>query len=296
MGQRKQMQSFIKFVNERHAIYERRQRGDPYPWTRDLLLRKYKFCNVFRHLDRGSQDFLKLAAPGNMDPLHALFRATLWTVFNKKKTWQRLAAAVDLDKWNKPSDIKRKIAPMLYDVVDTLRNKDIAVFTNIYCRPQSWQHHGIPVSKVVINLVTELVSNMDITDKFINAKTLIDAALVLTEIYSIGPFFAWQITINAWWTKAFQFHDDDRALIGRGSLAGLRLLDGGKDKHRIFAQALHACKKHGPQHGAMRAIDVEHALCEWNKYVNLQEQIRCGKKIRTDRLYKSPEWIQIDGA
>jgi len=287
--QKKQMRNFIEFVNERHKIYERRQRGDPYPWTDDPILCKYKFCNVFRHLDRGSQDFLKFAAPGSMNPLNGLFRAALWTVFNKSETWHRFMAAVNLDGWSKPSDVKEKIVHILHAEVDKMRTEGVDMFTRVYhSTPGGWLYYGNTMSKAAINLVVALISNADITDKFINARNLIDASLALTEIYGIGTFFAWQITINAWWTKAFQFRDDSRALIGYGSLAGLRLLDDvDNDKQRAFAQVLYTCKRHGPQQPMMGAVDVEHALCEWSKYINLQNR-RPDKKINA-KIYKPPQ-------
>lgn len=47
------MKSFFYWVNERHAIYTRRHiLKQPWPWTKDPILRDNKFCEVFRELDR----------------------------------------------------------------------------------------------------------------------------------------------------------------------------------------------------------------------------------------------------
>jgi alpha-glutamyl/putrescinyl thymine pyrophosphorylase clade 1 len=46
------VEGFFAFCRERHQIYLRRQAGDPWPWTRDPILQRYKFTNVFRELDR----------------------------------------------------------------------------------------------------------------------------------------------------------------------------------------------------------------------------------------------------
>jgi hypothetical protein len=46
------MQKFFSFIRERHSIYAARQLGKPFPWTKDPVLQKYKFCNVYRELDR----------------------------------------------------------------------------------------------------------------------------------------------------------------------------------------------------------------------------------------------------
>src|SRR4051812_18417786 len=45
------LETFWWWINERHAIYLRRQAGQPFPWTTDAILQRYRFCNVFRELD-----------------------------------------------------------------------------------------------------------------------------------------------------------------------------------------------------------------------------------------------------
>src|SRR5690606_32900931 len=40
------------FIRERHAIWERRNKGLPKPWTEDPILQSYRFCNVYRELDK----------------------------------------------------------------------------------------------------------------------------------------------------------------------------------------------------------------------------------------------------
>jgi hypothetical protein len=47
--------AFMKFIIERHRIYERREKGAPPPWTTDKILQTYRFCNVYRELDRVTQ-------------------------------------------------------------------------------------------------------------------------------------------------------------------------------------------------------------------------------------------------
>lgn len=47
-----QFESFVWFVRERHRIYEKRAAMKPRPWTKDPILATYKFCNVYRELDR----------------------------------------------------------------------------------------------------------------------------------------------------------------------------------------------------------------------------------------------------
>lgn len=51
----KHLEAFLRFVTERHSIYLRRLNGQSAPWTDDKILNTYKFCNVYRELDRTTQ-------------------------------------------------------------------------------------------------------------------------------------------------------------------------------------------------------------------------------------------------
>lgn len=63
------VQRFVKFIVERHAIYERKKKGLPKPWTKDPILQKYRFCNVYRELDTVTQWIAKhWRKPNELDP------------------------------------------------------------------------------------------------------------------------------------------------------------------------------------------------------------------------------------
>lgn len=48
------IEDYFKWMDARHRIYLARQAGQPKPWTDDPILRDYKFTNVFRELDKGT--------------------------------------------------------------------------------------------------------------------------------------------------------------------------------------------------------------------------------------------------
>jgi hypothetical protein len=41
-----------EWIAERHRIHQRKSAGEPPPWTGDGIMRRYRFCNVFRELDK----------------------------------------------------------------------------------------------------------------------------------------------------------------------------------------------------------------------------------------------------
>jgi hypothetical protein len=44
--------NLLAFIRERHKIHFRKESGAPWPWTEDPILREYRFCNVYRELDK----------------------------------------------------------------------------------------------------------------------------------------------------------------------------------------------------------------------------------------------------
>ena len=46
------IKELVLFMQKRHAIYRARAVGKPWPWTDDPILRTYRFCNIYRNLDK----------------------------------------------------------------------------------------------------------------------------------------------------------------------------------------------------------------------------------------------------
>lgn len=71
---------FLKFCKEREKIRDKKNSGEPRPWTKDEILHKKKFCNIDRKDDRMTKEFLKVIKnkSDNLKILGALFfRITL---------------------------------------------------------------------------------------------------------------------------------------------------------------------------------------------------------------------------
>lgn len=48
------LKKFSRFIHERHSIQVKKSAGAPWPWTKDPILQSYRFCNVYRNLDKES--------------------------------------------------------------------------------------------------------------------------------------------------------------------------------------------------------------------------------------------------
>ncbi|MEM9777452.1 MAG: nucleotide kinase domain-containing protein [Chloroflexota bacterium] len=72
------VQAFFNFCKERESIQQKREAGEPAPWSIDPIFQKGRFLNVFREDDKGTKSVIRFAEPVKgslLDLIHALFFA-----------------------------------------------------------------------------------------------------------------------------------------------------------------------------------------------------------------------------
>lgn len=79
------------FAAERQNAFYKKIKGGQPPYSDDLILQQYKFCNVYRACDRVSQYLIKTVIYDKpYSDLDTLFRIFLFRLLNKTKTWSLL--------------------------------------------------------------------------------------------------------------------------------------------------------------------------------------------------------------
>src|SRR5439155_25148588 len=92
-------ETYWRFAAERQAIFFRRFRGSPPPWTEDPILQEYKFTNAYRASDRVSQYLIRhVIYDGDQSLDEMFFRIVLFKLFNKITTWERLTKELGADR------------------------------------------------------------------------------------------------------------------------------------------------------------------------------------------------------
>ena len=95
------LDELYRWIVARHEIYLARVRGRPADeWTDDEILKRHKFTNVFRELDRVTQYEIRhvigigeaeAEAKDNEDTIReAVFRVLIFKIFNRPSTWELL--------------------------------------------------------------------------------------------------------------------------------------------------------------------------------------------------------------
>lgn len=82
----------LDFANERMSIWHKKTLGTPPPFTNDLILKNYRFCNIYRELDRQTIDI-----HSSLKPLENNFKLWLLNLmFNrflcKPETFKKVGA------------------------------------------------------------------------------------------------------------------------------------------------------------------------------------------------------------
>src|SRR5260221_3051708 len=81
--------TYWKFATERQSIFFKRLNNEFFPWTSDIILKLFKFTNVYRASDRVSQYLIRnVIYSGSQDPKEVLFRILFFKLFNKIETWE----------------------------------------------------------------------------------------------------------------------------------------------------------------------------------------------------------------
>ena len=87
--------SYWYLAAERQAMFMRRVRGEPAPWTADPILGAHRFTNAYRASDRVSQSLLQdVIYSGDYGCRDTVLRVLLFKIFNRTDTWQHLVSQV----------------------------------------------------------------------------------------------------------------------------------------------------------------------------------------------------------
>ena len=271
--------AFLLFVHERQTIWKKKQEGRQ-DLTENKILSTKLFCNVYRELDKGSQYMRNCLLQRDLQetPSHmishevverVLFKSIVYRLINKVDTFVEFGGL--------PSKEENK------SFVKFLLNKRAkgevsftAAHQNMgYDRLQETLHF---VKKNIKSLATQVVKGAE-------ARSLKVAHKALVATPNIGAFFAWQILCDLLENRVLGANTDNQwVCLGPGGKSGLRKIFPLETTEEIkFIRLLRdICNPRGPMSGftalalefpaflekPLSVKNVEHSLCEFNKWWN----------------------------
>lgn len=270
--------TFLDFVVERHRVWERRQAGQPAPWTEDPILRSRKFTHVYRVLDYGSQFLVNELLNPLLSPRDALARCFLYRYTNLPATWTEMQRVMGR------YPLEQDLNEVLVKIIHEYRDAGNKVFSGAYMILPQPNREGDKVQQAVELAARWMESH---AGDFMAATTQSQRYEILRREYGVGPFLAMQILTD--WGYSEQCGEDrenEFIIPGPGCIKGAKRVDSVADATTMIywardsLYALDDCPRLNGRRPSL--MDVQNCWCEFSKYMRL-----VGKDQPYTALHKS---------
>lgn len=275
------VQQFFTYAIERERIRMAKEAGKPAPWTTDPILGRFRFCNVFREDDKVTRWYAKNVRK-KFKGVDLVFATVMFRMFNRPET---MKALLDADQ------VRRFSVPVAWAAIKDMKPVVSAAYI-IVGVPGNPKGLGILKALEVIHEHKHLITARIACN---GPRTLEGACEALMEYPYLGAFNSYEIVTDLRHTPLLNKAVDiyTWANPGPGAARGLsRLL--GEDKHYfnrgskadrvIMFHLMRVLEGLAPNYWPFDHVwemrDVEHTLCEFDKY----ERARTGEG-RPKQLY-----------
>ncbi|KAF8642931.1 hypothetical protein AX16_009319 [Volvariella volvacea WC 439] len=307
--------TFWYFSAERKAIDDRRREGLPPPWTEDHILQGYFFCNTFRVLDKVTQYIIKeVIGKGPQSQTEVVFRVVLFNMFTKIETWELLQEKLGPLTWETYDRYKYKA------VLDQAKKQGMTLYTGAFIKPapnferkEEKEEKGKKEKKFEnhVNhlILLEVFMENDLPQRLSEVAYMDELYEFLVSFPSMGEFLTYQLILNLSYTPFLNFSGLDFVVAGPGAISGLKKMFGEsfvqarRDIPGFEVDVMRWLAQHqqehferlgldfsglGPDHLPMELPDIEHTLCEVDKYSRLAHPQFKGRRTEMRRAYEPP--------
>ncbi len=268
--------TFWRFAAERHDAFLRRVEGNPPPWTRDPIIQRYKFTNVYRAADRVSQYLIRnVIYAGRQSHADTVFRILLFKTFNLISTWELLereAGNINCATYD----------PARYDdILMKARSLGKRIYSGAYIMPSGKSSFGAAEKhRNHLRLLSQIVSSR-LADRLAESKTLDAAYRALRQLPTIGSFLGFQYAIDINYSTVTNFDEMSFVVPGPGALDGLKkcFADPGDFSEAEIIQwvadqqedafKLRGLRFKGLWGRPLQLIDCQNLFCEISKYARV---------------------------
>jgi len=256
----------VYWITERESIRQKKEAGEPKPWTDDPILQQFKFCNVFREDDKVTKWIAKhWREPHRGDPTLG-FAMCVARWFNWPDTLQEIGYP---DPWNPKRVLK---------IIQGRAARGEKIWSAAYFITTHKKPVPKPLFVVYHTLDKAWKSSKDrIVPK--KGQKLVEYANVITSLEEFGGFMAGQIVADLKFVEPLKSASDwwTWAMSGPGSRRGLNRLLGMPVKSHIQWKEplwlehvqklrLELNKRFEGQGLVFSAQDTQSCLCELDKY------------------------------
>lgn len=272
------LEAFIRTAVERHRIYVKRMAGAPKPWSDDVIYQDFFFCNLFRQYDKCSAWIIDNILPFERWDLIILYRFI--SAYHTYEGLQREGVPLDdLDAVHKYLQDHHTAGEVL--------------FSGCFIRnPQLGRGRGpCKTFEVPFVIIDDIKKDGRFKEVFAQ-NTLESMVKYLRQFPATAGFMAYEYACDFEYTDYFNPTDKFTwANMGPGAQQGLSLVLH-RTRYKKFSKSewLHYIRLLLPL--LMKAVrtefpselvsmrEVEHWLCEFQKYVKYLEMKQIGHKVK----------------
>lgn len=256
---------FLWFISERESIRRKKELGDPWPWTKDPILQRYKFTNIWRQDDRTTRALHARLQECESDR-EALLNIFAFRLVNRASEIERLPIirCAKTEDW----------AP------GHIRWGDAFIILPALPRGTEKRHE-------LLSLLSELRDELGALS--VNELFHHETVRRVLRRKRISGLVLYEMMLD-WW----QYRGEPEAYvhIGPGALPMLRKLypdarTVGVDRIEELTNILNGTYgiRH-EKHGLLTWRCIEGALCEFRKYMNLTNDPKARKRLY---VYRDPK-------
>ena len=250
------VKSFFDYCKERENIRVKREAGENFPWSDDIIFQKGRFLNVFREDDKVSRSILKFAEPLKND-LPLLIQALFFGRWcNRKDTLEELSYK-DLSN---PKKLKSKLVELeQWENYNAYPVQDVMWNDNHFSRIDTATTLFYEIKNELVNIILDSKQNV------INATNGINKLFRMENDF---PIFMALIDIA--WFRNDVIPMSSEVPTGIGAQPYLDRLEDylGLDSHQDVATKMMSLQKEYWPNAKREfyPIDIEYQSCECRKY------------------------------
>lgn len=285
----KALNAFWQFAADRQAIFDKRRRGEPPPWTSDPVLSEHRFTNCYRAADRVSQWLIRNVLyneQASRATTEYVFRALLFRMFNNINTYRALLAGLrehpSLSSFNSERYAR---------IINQYAQSGGQVWGNAYMITPPKTIYGRGEGAKVYGWLSILDSMVrdGMMYRIPVMSSMEEVYAALRSYPTVGDFFAYQWTIDINYSPATDFNESDWAMPGPGAIRGANKLLAQSSDHRLHGTAVatrvieHLYWEQYIMLGnrgifpftylggqrPLQFIDLQNLLCEFDKYTRV---------------------------